>query len=128
MIRFLRHALNAYQKEYPALAARPMTMAKNLNRLPDMSGFKALGAEERADVHVALLLAREFQQLRRQESEFLRDQDVGEHLHANVIQIDLVVVELPAVRDRLFQRDDPALQLLESFVGLELRIVLGDRK
>ena len=66
--------------------------------------------------------------MRRQEAESLRDHDVRKHLHADVVQIDLVVVELAAVGDGLFEGGDPALQLLESLVGLELRIVLGHRE
>src|SRR5258708_16013821 len=38
MTRFLAQALNAYQNEYTAPAARQMTMSQNLNRSPDMSG------------------------------------------------------------------------------------------
>src|SRR5277367_3868830 len=132
MTRFFLHALNAYQNEYTAAAARANTRSHNLNRLPDMSGSTlrdALGAaEQRAHIHVALFLGREFQQVRRWETESLRDQDIGEDLHPNVIQIDLVIVELAPVGDGLFQSSDPALQLLESFVGLQLRIAFGYRE
>src|SRR5882724_1692209 len=38
MTRFLAHALKAYQNEYTATAASPVTRSQNLNRLPDMSG------------------------------------------------------------------------------------------
>ena len=73
-----------------------------------------------------LLFVGEFQQLRRKEAEFLRDEHIRKHLHPDVIQIHLVVVQFAAVGDGLFEGDDPALQLLERLVALQLRIVLGD--
>ncbi len=60
-----------------------------------------------------------------EEAEFLRDHHVREYLHPNIIQVDLVVVEFPAIGDRLFQSGDPALQLLEGLVGLQLRVAFG---
>src|SRR5580692_6394163 len=103
MTRFLPQDLKAYQNEYTAAPARPMTTSQNLSRLPDMAGSSSLGAEERAHFHVALLVGREFQQLRGEEAELLRDDDIGKDFHPDVIQIDLVVVEFAAVGDGLFQ-------------------------
>src|ERR1700733_9146745 len=127
-VRFLDHDLQAYQKEYTVAAARPIMVSQSLNPAPDMAGSNLGAAEERAHVHVALLFAAEFQQLRRLKPESLRNHDVGKHLHTDVVQIDLVVVELAAVGDGLFEGGDPALQLLEGFIGLELRIILGHRE
>src|ERR1700676_3860300 len=129
MVRFLAHDLQADQNEYTAATARPIMMSQTLSRSPDMAGFKSLGAaEQRAHVRVALLFAAEFEQLRRLKPESLRNHDVRKHFHADVVQIDLIVVELAAVGDGLFEGGDPALQLLESFIGLELRIALGHRE
>src|SRR3984957_18891446 len=115
MTRFLPQDLKAYQNEYSAAPARPMTTSQNLKRLPDMAGFRSLGAEERAHFHVAFLVGREFQQLRRRKAEPLRDDDIRKDLHSDVIQIDLIVVEFAAGRDGLFQSGDPRLQSLEGF-------------
>ena len=62
------------------------------------------------------------------EAELLGDDHIRKHLHPDVIQIHLVVVQFAAVGDGFFERDDPALQLLEGLVALQLRIVLGDRE
>src|SRR5579862_6593033 len=109
-----------------------MTRSQNFNRWSDMPGWKIQDAErrssteQRAHVHVALLFVRELEQLRREEAVSSGDDGIRKHIHPDVVQIDLIVVQLAAVGDGLFERDDPALQLLEGFVGLELRIVLGD--
>src|ERR1700692_1658266 len=93
IVRFLAHDLQAVQNEYTAATARPIMMSQTLSRSPDMAGFKSLGAaEQRAHVHVALLFAAEFQQLRRLKPESLRNHDVRTHFHTDVVQIDLVVV------------------------------------
>src|ERR1700734_2424685 len=97
-----------------------MTRSQNFNRWLDMPGCKIQdaerrsSAEQRAHVHVALLFARKLQQLRREEAVSSGDDGIRKHIHPDVVQIDLIVVQLAAVGDRRFERDDPALQLLES--------------
>ena len=85
-------------------------------------------AKETAQVHVALLLLGEFEQRRRLEVEESRDDQVGERTDADVVQVHGLVVELASVRDAFLEPRDAALQVPEAFVGLQVRVVLGDRE
>ena len=63
-------------------------------------------AKQLAQVHVAPLFLGELEQRRRLEVEQTRDDQVGEGLDPDVVQVDRLVVELAAVGDRLLEFRD----------------------
>src|SRR5512137_1313349 len=81
----------------PAMTATPRVSSQNK---------RSSSAKQLAQVHVALLLLRELEQLRRLELEHARDDQVRESLDADVVEVDRLVVQLAAVGDGFLNLGD----------------------
>ena len=54
--------------------------------------------------------------------------DIGELLDADIVDIDRLVEELATIGDLVFEFSDPVAQLLEGFVRFQLRVTFDHHK
>ena len=76
----------------------------------------------------AISLASNSSRSRGAEAEQAGNDDIGKLLDTDIVDIDRFVVELAAVGNRVLERADAALQVLEIFVGAQFGIILGHRE